>query len=80
MQRCAVSIASNIAEGSERDSNADYIRFLRIAKGSAAELQTQLHIAQQIGTIPPETATGLRKEAKEISAMTQGLIAYLLKS
>jgi four helix bundle protein len=80
MQRCAVSIPSNIAEESERDSKADYIRFLRIAKGSAAELQTQIYIARKVGVLAGETADALQAEAREIGAMTQGLIAYLLKS
>ena len=42
MIRASISIPSNIAEGHERDSKLDFIRFLRIAKGSAAELRTQL--------------------------------------
>src|SRR5690348_4028536 len=49
MTRAAVSIASNIAEGAERDSRSEYIRFLHIAKGSSAELRTQVYIAQRIG-------------------------------
>ncbi|PIP06359.1 MAG: four helix bundle protein, partial [Syntrophobacterales bacterium CG23_combo_of_CG06-09_8_20_14_all_48_27] len=48
MTRSAVSIASNIAEGAERNSRVEYIRFLHIAKGSSAELRTQVYIAQQI--------------------------------
>jgi len=51
IQRCVVSVPSNIAEGSERDSTGDYIRFLRIAKGSAAELRTQLLIARRLGCL-----------------------------
>ena len=45
MRRSAVSIASNIAEGDERDTDKESVRFLFIAKGSLAELRTQLEIA-----------------------------------
>ncbi len=76
MQRASVSIASNIAEGSERDSSKDTIRFLRVAKASAAELRTQLHIAERIGYLPAEAAASMRQETKEISSMIQGLIAH----
>lgn len=48
MNRCAVSIASNIAEGSSRKSNKDFSRFLEIALGSCFELETQLVIAEKI--------------------------------
>jgi len=75
--RAAVSIASNIAEGAERDSKSEYIRFLHIAKGSAAELRTQVYIAQRIGILPEATATQLVAELKEISAMLHGLIRSL---
>ena len=75
MSRAVVSIASNIAEGAERGSNAEFIRFLNIAKGSAAELRTQLYIASKLGTIiPEEKASPLISEIKEISNMLQGLI------
>jgi four helix bundle protein len=48
MVRAVLSVPSNIAEGSERDSRQDFIRFLRIAKGSAAELRTQAYIASRL--------------------------------
>ncbi len=79
MTRAAVSIASNIAEGSERNSSLDYIRFLHIAKGSAAELRTQLYIAQRIGLIDQAVQAELTQECQEIAAMLQGL-AKSLKS
>jgi four helix bundle protein len=77
MTRSAVSIASNIAEGAERNSRVEYIRFLHIAKGSAAELRTQVYIAQQIGVYQNPQAIALVTELKEISSMLQGLIKSL---
>ena len=74
MQRAALSIPSNIAEGSERDSKLDYIRFLRIAKGSAAELRTQCYIAAKLGILKQEDAARFTSECKEIASMLQGLI------
>jgi len=77
MTRSAVSIASNIAEGAERNSKTEYIRFLHIAKGSAAELRTQVYIAQQIGIYKNNQTTELVNELKEISSMLHGLIKSL---
>lgn len=77
MQRAAISIPSNIAEGHERDSRPDFIRFLRIAKGSAAELRTQCYIAQRLEIIAKTETDEFAKECKEISAMLQGLIRSL---
>ncbi len=73
MQRAAVSIASNIAEGKERNSVAEFNRFLNISKGSAAELRTQLYIAKEINLIAPDKANALIQEAKDISKMLQAL-------
>ena len=73
--RAAISIASNIAEGAERGSKAEFIRFLNIAKGSAAELRTQLYIAVKLeSVIQEEQALQMISELKEISNMLQGLI------
>jgi len=48
IRRCAVSVPSNIAEGSNRRTNKDFCQFLSISSGSAAELQTQLKIARRL--------------------------------
>ena len=48
MQKSAVSIPSNVAEGSERKSATEFMRYLYIAKGSAAELRTQLYILKEL--------------------------------
>ncbi|MDB6132315.1 MAG: hypothetical protein JWM59_558 [Verrucomicrobiales bacterium] len=72
--RAAVSVRSNVAEGYERDSDGDFRRFLRIAKGSNAELRTQLYIASSLGLIDETARKTLINESKEISAMLQGFI------
>jgi len=74
MTRSAVSIASNIAEGAERNSAPDFIRFLYYAKGSAAELRTQIYIAQQVGIIPSDRCTEMIQQLKKISGMLYNLI------
>lgn len=72
MQRAAVSIASNIADGAERGGK-DFQRFLRIASGSAAELRTQVYIATKVSLLSPTVMTELVSELKEISKMIRGL-------
>lgn len=74
MRRASVSIASNIAEGHARESRQDTIRFLFIAKSSAAELSTQLYIAEDIEHLPAEVAQSLRARCEEIAGMLRGLI------
>ena len=49
MRRCAISIPSNIAEGSARQGDKEFIQFLYVAAGSASELDTQLEIARRVG-------------------------------
>lgn len=51
LQRAAVSVASNIAEGFARSGNKEFVKFLWIAKGSAAEVQSQLYVAKDVGYI-----------------------------
>ena len=80
MQRAAISVPSNIAEGAERDRRQDFIRFLRIAKGSAAELRTQCYIARKLELITKTDAGEFIQETKELSAMLQGLVRSLEKT
>jgi len=80
MQRAAISVPSNVAEGAERDSRQDFIQFLRIAKGSAAELRTQCYIARQLELITKIDADQFIQETKELSAMLQGLIRSFEKT
>jgi four helix bundle protein len=76
MRRASVSIPSNIAEGSERGGK-DFIRFLRVARGSAAELRTQCYIASKVGALPTDQALRFVAELKEISKMLSGLARSL---
>jgi four helix bundle protein len=76
--RSALSVPSNIAEGYERGSRKEYVRFLNIAKGSCAEMRTQLYIGIETGIIVRELAAPYVQEACELSKMLQGLINQLL--
>jgi len=74
MRRSAVSLASNIAEGHARQSTGEYRQFLGIARGSNAELQTQIEIARALGLGSPagfEEAEGL---AFEVGRMISGVL------
>ena len=77
IRRCAVSIPSNIAEGYERKSKVEFIRFLYIAKGSAGEVRTQLYLAKDINYIDDRTFDELFKKCEEISKSLSGFIKYL---
>ncbi|MFT4175651.1 MAG: four helix bundle protein [Luteolibacter sp.] len=81
MQRAAISIPSNIAEGAERDSEGDFVRFLRISKGSCRELRTQLYIHERVqkalGQPPLDSSRQMIAETRTISKMLQGLINSL---
>lgn len=78
MQRSAISIPSNIAEGSERDSDKDFIRFLRYSKGSCGELRTQLYISERVrkelGQPALSNSREMISETRQLSAMLQGLV------
>jgi four helix bundle protein len=77
MRRASVSIASNIAEGFNRSSK-EFARFLQIALGSAAELETQIEIATRIGYISGEQYASLTKElaivGKQLTSLRQSVL------
>jgi four helix bundle protein len=73
IERASLSVPSNIAEGHERNSKADFQRFLNIALGSNAELQTQLYIARKLNLIKQPVFQSNINESKEISTMIRGL-------
>lgn len=77
VRRSAISIPSNIAEGNSRRSVPDYIQFIKIARGSAAELETQIIISKNLEIIDKEKHMELNLKITEISKMLNGLINYL---
>jgi four helix bundle protein len=76
IQKSAVSIASNIAEGYERNSDKDFIRFIYIAKGSLSELLTQLEIASGVGYLENDILEVLTDKCNKIGSMLTRLIKY----
>ena len=74
IQRSAVSIPSNIAEGDDLGTDKQSVRYFYISKGSTAELITQIIIANEIGYIDNETTTRMVDECDKISAMLSKLI------
>ena len=72
MRRSFISIPSDIAEGSARESDKDFKRFLGIALGSAFELETQLILSQKLGFIKESKYTNCVEELREIQKMIFG--------
>lgn len=77
VRRACVSVPSNIAEGCARRSTPEFLRFLSIARGSLAEVETQLIIAQRLTYLEDAALTRLLESADEISRMLSGLISKL---
>lgn len=77
IRRSSVSIPSNIAEGSGRESNKDFLRFLYISLGSIFEMQTQLEIAKNIIYLKEEEFNNLYEDSREIERMLASLIRKL---
>lgn len=77
MQRAAMSISNNIAEGFEYDNNADYIRFLKYAKGSAGELRNQLYVLKELEIVAEAFYLSLYEELIHLSKQLAAFIKYL---
>ncbi len=80
LRRAAVSISSNIAEGSGRQSSNDFIRFLSIAYGSVMECVSQLYIANRLNYVNDEDLRPLLQLAESIARMLSRLRTSLLPS
>jgi four helix bundle protein len=75
LQRAAVSVPSNIAEGwARRGSDRVLAHHLRIALGSQAELHTQLTLAARLGLLDPERSTDLLEQSQDVGRMLYGLL------
>lgn len=77
IRRASVSVMANIAEGHGRKSNIEFANFLNIARGSAAEVQSHLHIALGLNYIERREFDGIYSMLTEVSRMTLALARYL---
>ena len=77
IRRSAVSVPSNISEGSARNQSKEFIRFLQISQGSLSELETQLIISRELGYFSPEKFTEVNGTLHKIRAQVHGLIQFL---
>ena len=73
LRRAAASVPTNIAEGSKRESNQEYARFLNIAEGSLAETEYLLMLSRDLGFLARDAADGLMTEITEIARMLNAL-------
>ncbi len=80
MQRAAVSISSNIAEGAAKPSDVEFAHFLDTSLGSAFEVETQLLISKNVGYIKDEIYNNLLSDLQEIERQINGLILSLRNS
>ena len=77
IRRAAISVMNNIAEGHERGSNKDFVKFLYIARGSAGEVRSMLYIGCDQGYLDPLTLDQMKDLSERTSKASYGLIRYL---
>ena len=75
MRRAAVSVPANIAEGYQRQHDKELRQFLHVSFGSLAELETYLHLCEQLGYLAAEPIAGVLAQTDEIGKMLRALIA-----
>ncbi len=80
IRRASVSISNNIAEGFDRNSPADFSRFLYIATSSCSEVKSMLYLAEKLNYISKEDKVSLLVKGDEISKILKGLIKSLRRS
>lgn len=77
IRRAAVSVMSNIAEGFESGTDGDFVRFLTHTRGSAAEVQSLLYVARDVGYLSPAEFEALYRLAEEAKALSGGLLTAI---
>jgi four helix bundle protein len=80
MRRAAISVGSNIAEGAGRNTDREFARFLRLARGSAHELEFQALAAADLGFLDEKDAAELRDRTGQLSRMLNMLIRHLARN
>jgi four helix bundle protein len=80
IQRAASSAMHNIAEGFESGSDPEFVRFLKMARRSAGEVQSQLYLALDAGYITEEERQNAHILATEVKRLINGMMTYLRKS
>jgi len=79
LRRAAVSVPSNLAEGANRNSRGEFHQFVGTARGSLAEMETQVVIARDLGYMPPRDAEGVLVRIEELGRILTGLRGSLAR-
>lgn len=77
VQKAAVSVPSNIAEGHGRKGNGEYTYHVRVARGSLCEVETQLLVAQRLQYIDSDRMAHLNERLQRVGRLVNGLLRYL---
>jgi len=79
VRKAIISVSSNIVEGFEKNNNNEFIRFLKISKGSVGEVRNQLYIALAVGYTTKEEFKKLNEELESLAGQIGGFVQYLEK-